>query len=510
MKNKTLNSNIIIRIYYPVVIIMGFLISYWAAFFKMSIRWNSGDNNYCYLVVPLFIYLLYDQRNHFHFKDFSWNMLGIIPVLFSIGLIMIGELGSVETLLYIGLWGCVIGIMFTLYGRRIRYLTFPLIILLFIVPLPPFINRILTFQLKLAASSIAVVMLRGTGVSVFREGNIIDLGITQLQVVDACSGLRYLMPLVLLALLVGYFFTKGWWRRGVLLILVVPLSVFFNSLRIWLTGMLTINGYKELADSIFHEFSGWLIFMIAGGILVVAALTLNRMGSKPEKKPIEDPGWRPVGPVRPIVLTAVICLMFISSGWALREIPSAGNLPARTAFKSFPLQVGEWTGRKNYLSKEIMDQLWADDYVSAVFSRKDSRNIIYLFIPFYEYQGTRHTAHAPQSCLLGGGWALFDSRERVVKLNAEDPIKIMTMTLQKGDAKILGSYFFFQRGRVITSPWVNKFYLMWDAFTKRRTDGALVRVEMAMYPNQSMEDAYAILENFIGRLWQLLPDYVPG
>ena len=85
----------------------------------------------------------------------------------------------------------------------------------------------------------------------------------------------------------------------------------------------------------------------------------------------------------------------------------------------------------------------------------------------------------------------------------------MTMTLEKGNSKILGSYFFFQRGRVITSPWMNKFYLMWDSFAKRRTDGALVRVEMVLSPGQSIEDGWGELEKFIQKLWPILPEYVP-
>jgi exosortase len=107
--------------------------------------------------------------------------------------------------MYIELWSCVVGITFLLYGRRIRQFMYPLLILAFIVPLPPYINKVVTFQLKLAASSLATLMLRFSGVSVFQDGNIIDLWVTQLQVVVACSGLRYLMPLFMLALLIGYF-----------------------------------------------------------------------------------------------------------------------------------------------------------------------------------------------------------------------------------------------------------------------------------------------------------------
>jgi hypothetical protein len=87
-----------------------------------------------------------------------------------------GEMGSVETLLFIGIWGCIAGTMFILYGFRLRQLAFPLLILLFIVPLPPFIDRMLTFNLKMTASTLSVIMMRMVGLSVFQEGNIIDLG----------------------------------------------------------------------------------------------------------------------------------------------------------------------------------------------------------------------------------------------------------------------------------------------------------------------------------------------
>jgi EpsI family protein len=173
------------------------------------------------------------------------------------------------------------------------------------------------------------------------------------------------------------------------------------------------------------------------------------------------------------------------------------------------LQIGEWQGKRSYLSKEILEQLWADDYVQESFFNPNSGNTVFLLISFYEYQATRHTAHAPQACLLGGGWSLTQSQERLVEIEDGDPIKIMTMDLQKGESKILGSYFFLQRGRVVTSPWMNKFFLMWDAITKRRTDGALVRAEMVLSEGQSKAEAWEVLENFIARLWKLLPDYVP-
>ena len=201
--------------------------------------------------------------------------------------------------------------------------------------------------------------------------------------------------------------------------------------------------------------------------------------------------------------------MFVTSGYALKKIPSATNLPERQSFKSFPITIGQWEGRRSYIPQEILDQLWSDDYVEAAFTNSHAPNTIHLLIPFYEWQGTRHTIHAPQACLLGGGWALTGSQEKRVAVDGGREIPVMTLMLEKGTARTLGSYFFFQRGRVLTSPWLNKAYLMWDAFTKRRTDGALVRAELAMAPGQSVEEAWQILEGFLVDLWPILPKYVP-
>jgi hypothetical protein len=90
--------------------------------------------------------------------------------------------------------------------------------------------------------------------------------------------------------------------------------------------------------------------------------------------------------------------------------------------------------------------------VQATYFKPNSRNAIHVLIPFYEYQKTQHTAHAPQSCLLGGGYALTESDERTIKMDNGQDITLMTMNLEKRNSKILGSYFFLMRGRVITSP----------------------------------------------------------
>jgi len=498
--------------------------------------WDSGDNSYCYLIVPLFLYLCWEKRGEFQFGRFTWNSWGLISVFLSISLMIAGELGSMETLLYIGIWGCIAGIMLIIYGLRLRHLLFPLLILAFIVPLPPYVNRMLTFNLKMAASTLSVVMLRLAGVSVLQEGNIIDLGITQLQMVDACSGLRYFVPLVLMSLLLGFFFCRRFWQRAALLVIVLPLSIGVNALRVFATGMLHVRGHSELAESFFHDLSGLVIFLLAGVILFGLSMILRvkDQGARKEieaqrgelkgeesredkkirilddkKNRVEEESSKLQTLKRPVLITVALCLVFAVSGFALRRLPSAANLPARKSFESFPVTIGDWHAKRNFLSQEILDSLWADDYVSATYYNENHPNTINLLIPFYEYQGTRHTAHAPQSCMLGSGWAMIGSREHVLKTGSGTDLTLMTTIWEKGDTRILGSYFFFQRGRVITSPWINKYWLMVDAFTRRRTDGALVRAEMTLIPGQSMEAGCEVLGRFLVELWAVLPEYVP-
>lgn len=487
------------------------LYSYWPVLHKLNFQWSKDDNSYCFLVVPVFLYLLWEVKDDFRFGEFCWSLTGIVTAVISVLIIVVGELGSIETLLFLGLWGCAVSIIISMYGlRRSLHLAFPILILLFIVPMPPFINRLLTFEMKMAASTLSVEMMRAVGMTVLQDGNIIDLGISKMQVVDACSGLRYIVSMLLMSLLIGHFFLTGLWRKVLLVLVVYPLSIFINGLRIFIAGLFVVNGYSRFNEGVYHEVQGVVAFLAAGLVLLLLAGVLKKIGPRGRKRKIQDRGCRKArGPVAAFIMTIFLCLLFVGSGWGLKNMSVAMTIPERTTFSSFPMQIGGWQGDRQFLSKEILDSLWADDYVNAIFTHPEFKNVIYVLIPYYEYQGTRHTAHAPQSCLLGGGWALTSNTTRKIAVEPDREIEVGLLTMKKGDMHMLASYFFLQRGRVISSPWWNKFYLMWDAFTRKRTDGALVRVEMTMPPGQELAEAEARLDEFMAKLWPLLSRYVP-
>jgi EpsI family protein len=201
-------------------------------------------------------------------------------------------------------------------------------------------------------------------------------------------------------------------------------------------------------------------------------------------------------------------VIFFISGIALSQPDLVIRSPKRQDFGTFPMKIGQWEGTRAYISEEMLRSLWADDYVCASFKKKGSRDVIQVFIPYYKYQQTQHTAHAPQSCLLGGGWTLISSYLYPIKAQ-DSQMNVMVMFLEKGDQIMLGSYFFLGRSRVVTSPFKNKFYLLLDSLTKKRSDGALVRVELIPSDNETLTQAHGELAAFISQLWPVLHAYVP-
>jgi len=147
-------------------------------------------------------------------------------------------------------------------------------------PLPSFLYNKISLRLQLISSQLGVGLLQVYGMSAYREGNVIDLGFTQLQVVGACSGLMYLISLIILSILIAYFYKERLWKRAVIIISSIPVSIIMNSFRIAMTGILYEVWGAKVAEGFFHGFSGWLIFLVAIGIMLGEMWILNRIGPK--------------------------------------------------------------------------------------------------------------------------------------------------------------------------------------------------------------------------------------
>jgi len=232
--------------------------------------WKSDDYSYCYLIPFIVLYLIWEKRNKLvNFSSVSsWK--GLIPFILGIVFFWLGELGGEYFTLYISFWLVMVGLCWMHLGwKKLKTIGFALIFILTMFPLPNFLFNKISVYLKLISSQLGVAMMQIYGMSAYREGNIIDLGFTQLQVVDACSGLRYIFPLIVLGILLAYFFRAAFWKKVIVVISTIPLSIITNSLRIALTGILYEVWGAKVAEGFFHGFSGWFIFMFSLAVLLL-------------------------------------------------------------------------------------------------------------------------------------------------------------------------------------------------------------------------------------------------
>jgi exosortase len=156
------------------------------------------------------------------------------------------------------------GLIATFFGwAMVRELRFPLLVLVLAIPFPAILFNRITFPLQLLASRIASDILPLLGVPTLHEGNVIELPVMKLEVAEACSGIRSLMSLFTLSVFYGYFLERTTKRRVVLALASIPIAVTANVARIVGTGLCVQYWDPEKALGFFHEFSGWVMFVVS-------------------------------------------------------------------------------------------------------------------------------------------------------------------------------------------------------------------------------------------------------
>ncbi|MDD5763411.1 MAG: exosortase/archaeosortase family protein [bacterium] len=231
--------------------------------------WNDPNFSHGFLVPVFSAYLIWERRESLElFPERDTSTVGVFFVIAAMAMIVVGKAGGEYFTMRSSLVVLILGLFRIVLGRGgFRKCLFPLAFLLFMVPIPYILYDAIAFPLKMIASWFGENSLNLIGVPVFRDGNIIHLPNIQLEVADACSGIRSLMSLMALAAAASYFLELGLFSGGVLLASAVPISVATNSFRIFLTGILSYRFGQKAAEGFFHEFSGWVIF-IAGALLV--------------------------------------------------------------------------------------------------------------------------------------------------------------------------------------------------------------------------------------------------
>lgn len=275
--------------------IVAFDLLFYDVIAKLVQDWATDDNySHGFLIVPISLYLAWERRDRLLRAPLAPSSLGLIVLVGGIALLVAGVLGAELFVTRIALLAVLAGGILYIFGWiHLRLLAFPLALLLLMIPIPAIIFNQVAFPLQLLASRFAAGVLSLWGIPVLREGNVIMLAHTTLEVAEACSGIRSLMSLVTLGILLGYFTESRSWVRWVLGLVTIPTAILANGLRVAGTGILAHYWGAEVAEGFFHTFSGWLIFGFAFGMvlliqwLIRVVVPISNRAAKPQRSASE-------------------------------------------------------------------------------------------------------------------------------------------------------------------------------------------------------------------------------
>lgn len=485
---------------------------------QLLVVWGDPEYSHCVLIPLVSLFLIWRERAMLARTPFAGSWLGIGVLLTGAALWGVGELSTIWIIEQYAFLVVVYGLALALVGPRVfRRLWMPMLILLLTIPFPVFFTNSLSLRLQLLSSALGVDVIRWFNIPVYLDGNVIDLGVYKLQVAEACSGLRYLFPLMTLAFIVAYFFRAPFWKRAVLFLASVPLTILMNSLRIGLIGVSVAYWGTRMAEGVLHSFEGWVVFMISTGLLLVIGAGLVRIGG--QKMRLRDALLLDAGPPlvqsresRPRRLPApflvAAALITVSSALATQVGQRTELQPSRDAFVDFPMQLQGWQGHRSAMDAVYLNQLKLSDYLYATYDR--STNLpVNAWVAYYDSQRKGDSTHSPQSCLPGGGWEFRGFEQRTLEISG-DPLTVNRAVIVHGADRELMYYWFPQRGRDITSDYLLKWYLLWDAITRGRTDGALVRLIIPLPPGTSVAKGDRQLTAFARAFVPKLNQYVPN
>ena len=239
------------------------------------------DANYSHgFVVPLIAgYFVYERRGVLAGINVEPWWPGFLLFLFGLLQLVAGRLGSEYFTMRSSLVVTLAGMVLFFFGKRLfSRMLLPLGYLLFMVPLPYIIYDMIAFPLKLFVTRVSIAALKLMGVVVMREGNIIMLPFTTLEVADACSGIRSLISLLALAVAYAFFLKMTPARRVLLVLSAIPIAISANALRVIGTGLLAQYWGAKAAEGFFHEFAGMAVFVVAIVLLVSLGSLLSGRG----------------------------------------------------------------------------------------------------------------------------------------------------------------------------------------------------------------------------------------
>lgn len=505
------------------LLIAGSVPIFWIGFRSLAQAWSTAEYSHGPLIpiISLYLFLRELRRSPQPDPNARDGWPGIAVIVGALCLALLGNLMRVPDIVTYAFIFWVSGVVLAVFGwRRGRLHQLPVFHLIFMLPLPQILYWKLTIFLQWVSSVIGVWIVSLAGVAVYLEGNVIDLGVYKLQVAEACSGLRYLFPILSFSYLFAILYRGPFWHKIVLLLSAAPITVLMNSFRIGVIGILVDRYGIEQAEGFLHFFEGWVVFLICVGILFLMAIALQRLSPNPlplaDAIDLDFEGFggilariATINASRFLAIAAALTLAF-SAAWYFRPATEP-IVVERQTFAYFPDQIGSWQGYRSQLEPDIERVLAADDYVNSVYVSPDEAEVVAFFSAYYLKQTEGQGIHSPEVCLPTGGWEMFNLQEVSVDMAGAGygTITANRAIIQKGLSRQLVYYWFEGRGKRIANDFRAKLSVLTDSLVLGRTDGALVRYVTPIGEDETEEAAEARLLRFMAVSLPSLPTNVP-
>jgi exosortase D (VPLPA-CTERM-specific) len=489
-------------------------VGYSGALFELVRRWTTQEEYSHGFLIPLVTaWLLWTRRDVLVASIGRPAWSGAILILLAMVMHIVGQLSAIFILSQLAFIVALLGIILSIGGFSLLRAAFvPIIFLIFAIPLPYFIDANLSLQLQLISSQLGVFFIRLFQIPVYLDGNVIDLGTYKLQVVEACSGLRYLFPLLSLSFLAAHLFHAPIWQRTLVLFSSIPITIAMNGLRIGIVGVTVDRWGPRMAEGLLHFFEGWIIFVASAFLLTAEVFLLARISGRG----FLEAFWLPTAAVRSspeakpertdsIPLYSCLLLICVTVLTGLLISNRSEMIPERSRFVTFPASIGEWNGHPSLLEPQVEQGLALEDYILSDYSKSDSKAVNF-YVAYYASQRTGESPHSPLVCIPGDGWSIT----KLEQASYDADKSLNRAIIERNGTKQLVYYWYEERGRSIASEYWSKWYLLSDAITKNRSDGALVRLITTVSPNEVERDADQRLRLFMHDMLPWLSGYLPA